>query len=240
MKAGNPYLLMFDVESGELVKRIDMPATSDPNYGIHWLQMHPTRNQVYVTVNSDFLASGDLLGISGDRFAPYLVDLDTGEIQRIENDFLPYNAEFTPDGTQLVFSSFSDNRVRIYDIETRRFVREWVSDQAGISALSVSPDGRTVITPSSILASDPIVNLWDFESGELIRRFTGHDPETFLIGTEFQPDGQRFLSAAIDGTVRVWTFNHQLALDWIRENRYIRDLTCAEREIYRVEPLCDQ
>jgi len=28
-------------------------------------------------------------------------------------------------------------------------------------------------------------------------------------------------------------------LKWITDNRYVRDLTCAERENYRIEPLCD-
>ena len=42
MSAGVPFLLVYEVQSGELVERIDMPVESDPNYGIHWLQMHPT------------------------------------------------------------------------------------------------------------------------------------------------------------------------------------------------------
>ncbi len=29
-------------------------------------------------------------------------------------------------------------------------------------------------------------------------------------------------------------------LDWIEENRYVRDLTCQERELYRIEPLCEE
>ena len=169
-----------------------------------------------VTVNSDVLTSGNILGISGDRFAAYLVDLDTSEIQRIQNDFLPYNAEFTPDGKQLVFSAFSDNHIRIYDVETRQLLREWQSDQAGISALAVSPDGRTILTPSSLLASlYPVVNEWNFKTGELIRRYAGHDPASFLLRAEFQPDGKRFLSVATDGTVRVSNLTNQTALDRI-------------------------
>jgi hypothetical protein len=28
--------------------------------------------------------------------------------------------------------------------------------------------------------------------------------------------------------------------EWVESNRYVRDLTCQEREQYRVEPLCDE
>jgi hypothetical protein len=28
-------------------------------------------------------------------------------------------------------------------------------------------------------------------------------------------------------------------IEWTYANRYVRDLTCTEREQYRVEPLCD-
>ncbi len=238
---GMPYLLMFDVETGELVKRIDLPAVSDPNYGVHWLTMHPTRNLVYVTINSDLLISGNVRdAIDYDRFASYLVDLDTEEVRRIPNDFIAYNAEFTPDGNQLIFSAIDGNLVWIYDIETQRFVNDWESDQAGISALDISMDGQTLITPSSMLASAPIINLWDVDTGETIRSYTGHDPETFLLKAEFQPDGERFISTAVDGTVRVWRVNRQSAIDWIRENRFIRPFTCTEREIYRIEPLCNE
>jgi hypothetical protein len=27
---------------------------------------------------------------------------------------------------------------------------------------------------------------------------------------------------------------------WVAENRYIPDFTCDQRELYRIEPLCDE
>jgi hypothetical protein len=30
-----------------------------------------------------------------------------------------------------------------------------------------------------------------------------------------------------------------LNLEWIRANRYIPELTCNQRELYRLEPLCE-
>jgi hypothetical protein len=29
-------------------------------------------------------------------------------------------------------------------------------------------------------------------------------------------------------------------LDWVAANRYVRELTCDERELYRIEPLCEE
>src|SRR5207253_759312 len=48
------------------------------------------------------------------------------------------------------------------------------------------------------------------------------------------------LSASADKTVRVWRISRTLGdlVQWIHDNRYVRDLTCDERAQYRVEPLC--
>jgi hypothetical protein len=29
-------------------------------------------------------------------------------------------------------------------------------------------------------------------------------------------------------------------LDWVAANRYVRELTCDERELYQIEPLCEE
>jgi hypothetical protein len=29
-------------------------------------------------------------------------------------------------------------------------------------------------------------------------------------------------------------------LDWIEANRYVPELTCPQRDLYRIEPLCDE
>jgi WD40 repeat protein len=193
-----------------------------------------------VTINETVYTSGDLSNIDPSQYAGYMVDLDTEEMRKIDIPTMPYGVEFTPDGTEFVVSPFTDNVIRVYDVETLEVLRQWHSTQAGISDIAISPDGRTLLTNSSILASEPVTIAWDVETGAYIRRYFGHDSLTLLYSVSFAPDGERFISTAFDSKILLWNFSRQSGLDWIRENRYIRELSCSERDIYRVEPPCDK
>jgi WD40 repeat protein len=76
------------------------------------------------------------------------------------------------------------------------------------------------------------------ESGDEIRRFEGHT--NWVLSVAFSPDGSFFLTGAEDDTARVWRMARTLddLVTWAGENRSIPELSCAEREQYRVEPLC--
>jgi WD40 repeat protein len=84
--------------------------------------------------------------------------------------------------------------------------------------------------------------LWDLETGELIRRFK--DPHTGAVfDSAMSPDGRTGLVGSSAQTIIQW----QLAapsldelLDWVAANRYVRELTCEERDLYRIEPLCEE
>jgi hypothetical protein len=57
----------------------------------------------------------------------------------------------------------------------------------------------------------------------------------------FSPEGLTAYSASFDGSIRQWQIadwplNELLA--WVHANRYIRDFTCEERVLYRIEPFC--
>ncbi len=78
---------------------------------------------------------------------------------------------------------------------------------------------------------------WDVASGEALRRY----PST---GWEFavSPDGRSLFVPGIAPDNAIYQFRIDTAaelLAWTLENRYIRDLTCAERALYQIEPLCE-
>ena len=82
--------------------------------------------------------------------------------------------------------------------------------------------------------------LWNTATGEALRRFEGHTG--WIFDVEFSAEGEHLYSASADGTVREWQVSDwELGdlIDWVRENRYVRELTCAERAQYRVEPQCE-
>jgi WD40 repeat protein len=94
--------------------------------------------------------------------------------------------------------------------------------------VDVSPDGRRAL---SALMLDSSVRLWDLETGREIH-----------FDVAISPDGHTALSGATDQMIIQW----QLAIpsldelfDWVEANRHVRELTCDERELYQIEPLCD-
>lgn len=140
---------------------------------------------------------------------------------------------FSPDG-QTIASGAADNTVILWDVENNIRLRTYEGHTAQVLSVVYSPDGTQLLSGGS----DNTVILWDIATGEEIQRFTGHIDE--IRSVAFSPDGESVVSVAGDGTAKVWGL--RLAYDdlqtWIHEHRYIRELTCAERERFGVPPLC--
>ena len=55
------------------------------------------------------------------------------------------------------------------------------------------------------------------------------------------PDGSTALSGSSEQTIVQWRLDNpglDELMTWIEENRYVRQLTCEERAMYQIEPLC--
>jgi WD40 repeat protein len=80
------------------------------------------------------------------------------------------------------------------------------------------------------------------QSGEEIYRFQGHDAD-FIFDIAISPDGQSALSCGTDQTIIHWQLtipSEEELFDWITANRRVRELTCEERALYQIEPLCEE
>jgi WD40 repeat protein/serine/threonine protein kinase len=145
------------------------------------------------------------------------------------------DVSFGPDETTIITAT-NDGSITEWNIETGAQIRQFVGHNGPVWSLDFAPDNHTMASGSS----DGSVIVWDYASGEILRRFEGHMGWVFDV--EFSPDGERLYSASADGTVREWRLDDwQLddLLDWVHENRYLRDFTCEERALYRIEPLCE-
>jgi WD40 repeat protein len=83
--------------------------------------------------------------------------------------------------------------------------------------------------------------LWELRSGKVLRRFAGHTGGVWDIA--FIENGDFALTTGGDGNLIMWKVAPQAVEElvaWTRENRYVRDFTCDERKLYRVEPLCPE
>jgi WD40 repeat protein len=92
-------------------------------------------------------------------------------------------------------------------------------------ALSAGMDGRLM--------------LWDLDSSQLVRSSEGHG---VIFDVTMSTDGQTVFFGSSDTTIVQWQLSNPTIAelkDWIEANRYVRPLSCAEREFYQVEPLCE-
>ena len=63
-----------------------------------------------------------------------------------------------------------------------------------------------------------------------------------VVGLAFVPDGGSFLVAADTDAVHEWRVDatQDDLLTWVAANRHLPELTCQQRERYRIQPLCDE
>jgi WD40 repeat protein len=176
---------------------------------------------------------------SGDS-SMVLWDLETGqEIRSFVREDRPAKMgssghAFLPDGGT-VLSCEGDGFLIEWDLETGREVRR-LGQHAGLrTRVVVSPDGRLALSGSM----NGSLMLWDLESGELIRRSEGHGT---IFDMALAPDGQSVFFGSSDTTIVQWRFDapsFDELRTWVAANRYLPGLTCAERETYLIEPLCE-
>jgi len=71
-------------------------------------------------------------------------------------------------------------------------------DQAGVSTIALSPNGKTIASGSS----SGMVKLWDIETKKVTAKRSRHTEGVSSV--RWSVDGMRVASGSIDGTVRVW------------------------------------
>lgn len=169
-----------------------------------------------------------------------LWDLETGkEIRSFLRQDAPGQAgstghAFLPNG-RTALSCEADGSLIEWDLETGQEIRRLGPGAGTRTRVVVSTDGRLALTAS--MAGS--LMLWDLERGELIRHSEGHG---VVFDLALAPDGQTVLFGSSDTTIVQWRIDNP-SLDelkaWVAANRYLPELTCAEREKYQIEPLCD-
>lgn len=85
-----------------------------------------------------------------------------------------------------------------------------------------------------------VLRLWDLNSGEMVREF-GYIGPAIVFDIALSPDGRTAIYGAIDQKITVWEVKNpslEELLKWIAANRYVPELSCEEKDIYQIEPLC--
>ncbi|MFT7641380.1 MAG: WD40 repeat protein, partial [Pirellulaceae bacterium] len=124
--------------------------------------------------------------------------------------------KFSRDGLHFVTSG-ADGTVRIWKTEDGTLDREIVTDDALISLLEISPDGKTLFGGGS----DEIIRVWDLSVSEVAPAAAENDdaipkkmtakPREWsakhggkLVGLRLSADGTRLVTCGDDAVVRIW------------------------------------
>lgn len=140
---------------------------------------------------------------------------------------------FTPDSQKMVSIACAVNdegmcigpEVLAWDVVTGTIVWRGLGHLAEINDVAVSPDGRYVASGSN----DNNANLWDAETGQLLRSFY-HEDDAYVMSVAFTPDS-RFLMTGDDyGAIQLWDVETGEWLnfaeehyDWVREIDFTSD-----------------
>ena len=212
---GNGMLEMWDIESGEVIRTYSGHAGEVA--GVH---ISPDGKQM---VSAGSWGSGNEIR---------LWDIESGEeIRQFVGHTGPVNyAHFAPN-MEFIISTSWDDTVRMWDIESGEEIRQFVGHTGNTFGIDITQDSGLLLTTSS----DTTVRMWDIATGEEMNRFDQHSD--WIQEVWFSPDETFAISAGQDYALRQWQIARtaEELIAWARDNRYIRQLDCAERQSYRLE-----
>jgi WD40 repeat protein len=110
---------------------------------------------------------------------------------------------FSADGRVLAVARDGD-AIDVHDAVTGRLLRSFAGPGGRPTAVTLSPDGRTLAcgrARQGAPSQDPLC-LWDVRSGALLRQVDGGGGG--VCGMAFSPDGKVLASALRDGAILTW------------------------------------
>ncbi len=144
------------------------------------------------------------------------------EVQRFEGHTAGVRGvALSPDASRAATGGL-DETLRLWDVKTGRELRQFQSRAGKIRCLAYAPDGRHILSGHFGKKSNNLVCLWDVDTGKEVRRFEGHSGEVTAV--VFLPGGGSFLSASMDGTLRIWDLSNGKELRRLEHRGGVNDV----------------
>ncbi len=181
-------LVLFDAESGELVKRL---KGHDPNVP----GTNGSVNSVVFDPEGRWLYSG-----AEDRRIIRWSVPDGEKLDEWKAPAQVWALAISPDG-KLLASGGTDDAVTLWSTDTGEQLRTLeghTASIAGPNGLDFSPDGKRLASASS----DKTARIWDVETGKSLHTLKSHNEE--LQAVAFSPDGGLIATASVDKRIVLW------------------------------------
>ncbi len=192
--------------------------------GRKWTELPGKVNALAFSRDGKRLAAAS--GVTGLRGEAVVWNIESGEeVRRLgtgHRDTL-YDAVFSPDGRLLATAGY-DRVIRIWDLDSGKFVRELAAHNGAVYDLAFSPDGSVLASASG----DESVKLWKVATGD--RLDTLGQPEGEVFNVAFTPDGKRVLAAGADKRIYLWK--------WISKNKPAINPLLVSRFAHEDEIVC--
>jgi WD40 repeat protein len=141
---------------------------------------------------------------------------------------------FSPD-SQTFISGSADTTVILWDVASRQNLYTFSGHTRFVNAVAFSADGKQIVSTSD----DRTVLVWDARTRIPLLRLQGHTEEIYAVA--ISADGTRALSGGKDRSVLLWDLTPYPGggVFWAQANRYIPPLSCEQRTLFNIQPLCD-
>lgn len=100
---------------------------------------------------------------------------------------------------QLLLSAGADGTIRLWDVEKRKEIRQFVGHVGRVLTVAVTPDGSRLLSGGD----DSTIRLWDVSSGKQLRSFNKSAKAVWKIVLD--GEGKRVLSGGDDRKMRFWS-----------------------------------
>ena len=222
VSSGNgAIVILWDVETGQEIRRFeDFFVDSIWPGESYWdVELSPDGRTILASYAKGPLIHWD--AETGEQTKQFEGHVDTGAP----------GVTFDQDGRRAVSGGF-DAQAILWDVDSGEALRRFTNHAGSLGQVQFSPDEHLLLGSSS----DGTSSLWDIETGDVLRRYGNG----WIMKFVFTENGRQALAGYRDGTLEMWRIDSTLEelQSWTEANRYIPELTCEQRELFGVAPLC--